>query len=268
MDTLIIVPGRLSLDLLQTLHGGENYLSLCPSALPGIEASADMVHRAANGDAPVYRVNTGFGKLASVKIAATDLAKLQLNLIRSHSVGVGEPLPPQVVRLMMALKAASLARGYSGVRPLVIDTLLRAYNAGIVPWVPSQGSVGASGDLAPLAHMTLALTGEGNMWVDRRPVLALEVLKTQGIEPLTLAPKEGLALINGTQASTALALHAWLSFKPIFEAALVVGAMTVDAARGSDGPFDARIHALRGQLGQIDTADRYRALLKGSEIRG
>ncbi len=267
MATFDIIPGTLSLDDLQLLHDGQDILSISPTALAGILASAHTVHRAATGDLPVYGVNTGFGKLATVKINASDLSKLQLNLIRSHSVGVGESLPPKVVRLTMALKAASLARGYSGVRPLVIDTLIQAINLGIVPWVPGQGSVGASGDLAPLAHMTLALMGEGDMWVDGKPVPARQVLQSHGLEPLILAPKEGLALINGTQTSTALALHAWFSFRPIFEAALVIGSLTVDAARGSDGPFDARIHALRGQFGQIDTAEHYRALLLGSAIR-
>ena len=190
-----------------------------------------------------------------------------MNLIRSHSVGVGEPLQPPVVRLMLALKAASLARGHSGVREAVVETLIAAHNAGLVPYIPSQGSVGASGDLAPLAHMTLALTGEGEMLVDGERVPAAPALRAAGIAPLTLEAKEGLALINGTQVSTALALHALLVFEPVLEAALVVGAMTVDAARGSDGPFDPRIHLLRGQPGQIDVAQYYRALLAGSEIR-
>jgi histidine ammonia-lyase len=182
-------------------------------------------------------------------------------------VGVGEPLAAPVLRLMLAMKAASLARGYSGVRPVVIDTLVAVLNAGLVPVVPSQGSVGASGDLAPLSHMTLALIGEGEFLVDgvRRP--AAEVLREAGITPLALEAKEGLALINGTQTSAALALHALLAFEPVLEAALVVGALTVDAARGSDSPFDPRIHALRGQPGQIDVARVYRALLAGSAIR-
>jgi len=182
-------------------------------------------------------------------------------------VGVGAPLQPEVVRLMLALKAASLARGYSGVRPIVIDTLLAVHNAGLVPCVPCQGSVGASGDLAPLSHMTLALLGEGEFWVDGARKPAAAVLQAHGITPLVLGAKEGLALINGTQTSTALALHALFSFEPVLEAAIVVGAMTVDAARGSDGPFDPRIHALRGQPGQIDVARYYRALLAGSAIR-
>ncbi|HEX3141502.1 MAG TPA: histidine ammonia-lyase, partial [Rhizobacter sp.] len=216
---------------------------------------------------PVYGVNTGFGKLANKRISQGELDALQRNLIRSHSVGVGEPLAPPVVRLMLALKAASLARGHSGVREEVVDTLLAVHNAGLIPYVPAQGSVGASGDLAPLAHMTLALMGEGEMLQDGQRVPAAALLQQVGITPLKLAAKEGLALINGTQTSTALALHALLSFEPVLEAALVIGALTVDAARGSDGPFDPRIHALRGQPGQIDVAQYYRALLAGSEIR-
>jgi histidine ammonia-lyase len=226
-----------------------------------------VVQKAAAGDAPVYGVNTGFGKLANKRISHDELEALQRNLIRSHSVGVGAPLQPAVMRLMMALKAASLARGFSGVRQEVVDTIIAVHNAGLVPYVPSQGSVGASGDLAPLSHMTLALMGEGEMLVDgeRRPAMA--ELEKAGIAPLTLHAKEGLALINGTQTSTALALHALITFEPVLESALVIGALTVDATRGSDGPFDPRIHELRGQPGQIDVARYYRALLAGSQIR-
>jgi len=263
-----LTPGGLTLDLLQAVHAGGVPLALDPASLEGVRASAAVVRRAAEGDAPVYGVNTGFGKLATTRIEAAQLDQLQLNLIRSHSVGVGEPLPAPVVRLVLALKAASLARGASGVRPVVIESLLGAFNAGLLPVVPSQGSVGASGDLAPLAHLALALMGEGEMFDasgTRKP--AREALAACGLEPLSLAPKEGLALINGTQVSTALALHALLAFEPVLEAALVVGALTVDAARGSDGPFDPRIHALRGQPGQVDVARYYRALLEGSAIR-
>jgi histidine ammonia-lyase len=264
---MLLKPGALTLDDLQALHQGGLQLELDPAARPGIEASAAVVQRAAAGQDPVYGVNTGFGKLASTRIGADDLAQLQLNLIRSHSVGVGAPLAPAVVRLILALKAASLARGHSGVRPVVINTLMAVFNAGLVPWIPEKGSVGASGDLAPLSHLTLALLGEGEFWMDgqRRP--AAEVLQAHGIAPLRLEAKEGLALINGTQVSTALALHALFTFEPVLEAALVIGALTVDAARGSDGPFDPRIHALRCQPGQIDVARYYRALLEGSEIR-
>ena len=268
---MLLRPAELTLDELQAIHGGPEGrgqpLVMDPRALPGILASADVVRRAAEGQAPVYGVNTGFGKLASTRISEADLAALQLNLIRSHSVGVGAPLQPAVVRLMLALKAASLARGFSGVRPVVIDTLLAVHNAGLVPLVPSQGSVGASGDLSPLSHMTLALLGEGEFLVDGVARAAGPLLQAAGIAPLALTAKEGLALINGTQTSTALALHALFAFEPVLESALVIGALTVDAARGSDGPFDPRIHALRGQPGQIDVAEAYRALLQGSAIR-
>ena len=262
-----ITPGALTLEQLMAIHADTVSLQLLDASRAAIRASQQVVQNAADGDAPVYGVNTGFGKLANQRISKSQLATLQLNLIRSHCVGVGEPLQPAVMRLMLALKAASLARGYSGVREVVIDTLMAVYNAGLVPWVPSKGSVGASGDLAPLAHMTLALMGEGFMLVDGAPVPALGALQAAGIAPLVLGPKEGLALINGTQTSTALALHALLVFEPVLEAALVIGALTIDAARGSDGPFDPRIHALRGQPGQIDVAQYYRALLAGSAIR-
>ena len=273
---MLLRPGHLLLNELHAVHAGGQPLVMDPAALPGVLASAAVVRAAAEGDVAVYGVNTGFGKLASTRINGADLARLQLNLIRSHCVGVGDALAAPVLRLMLATKAASLARGYSGVRPVVIDTLLAVHNAGLVPFVPSQGSVGASGDLAPLAHMTLALLGEGEFVVHqegqpaagvgvRRPAAA--VLREHRIEPLVLTAKEGLALINGTQASTALALHALFAFEPVLEAALVIGALTVDAARGSDAPFDPRIHALRGQPGQIDVAHCYRALLAGSAIR-
>jgi histidine ammonia-lyase len=221
---MLLRPGELTLEELRAIHGGAQAIDagrkpqplvMDPRALPGILASAAVVKAAAEGNAAVYGVNTGFGKLASTRISAADLATLQLNLIRSHSAGVGEPLAPAVLRLMLATKAASLARGYSGVRPVVIDTLLAVHNAGLVPVVPSQGSVGASGDLAPLAHMTLALLGEGEFLQDGQRVPAAAVLAQHGIAPLVLSAKEGLALINGTQTSTALALHALFSFEPV-----------------------------------------------------
>ncbi len=267
MSMLTLTPGHLTLEQLQTIHTGGVEIALAESSKADIAASAAIVQAAAAGDAPVYGVNTGFGKLANQRISAADLALLQLNLIRSHSVGVGEPLSPAVLRLMLALKAASLARGASGVRQVVVDTIIAVFNAGLTPYVPSQGSVGASGDLAPLSHMTLALLGEGEMLVGGKRVPAAPVLAEHGITPLALEAKEGLALINGTQTSASLALHGFLSFEPVLESALVVGALTVDAARGSDGPFDPRIHALRGQPGQIDVAQYYRALLAGSAIR-
>ncbi len=265
--TFLIEPGNITLDQLQAIHAGVQRIAFPASSYEAILASQRVVQAAADGDAPVYGVNTGFGKLANQRISKDQLATLQLNLIRSHSVGVGEPLAPEIMRIMMVTKAASLARGYSGVREVVVDTLLAVHNAGLVPYVPSKGSVGASGDLAPLSHMTLALLGEGDMLQDGKRVPAAQALKAAGIAPLQLGAKEGLALINGTQTSTALALHALLSFEAVLEAALVIGALTVDAARGSDGPFDPRIHMLRGQPGQIDVAQYYRALLQGSVIR-
>ena len=263
----LIEPGHITLEQLQAIHDDVQNIAFPASAYEAIAASQRVVQAAADGDAPVYGVNTGFGKLANQRISKDQLATLQLNLIRSHSVGVGEPLAPEIMRLMMVTKAASLARGYSGVRAVVVDTLLAVHNAGLVPYVPSKGSVGASGDLAPLAHLTLSLLGEGDMLQDGQRVPAAQALRAAGIAPLQLGAKEGLALINGTQTSTALALHALLSFEPVLEAALVIGALTVDAARGSDGPFDPRIHALRGQPGQIDVGQYYRALLQGSVIR-
>jgi histidine ammonia-lyase len=267
MNAMQITPGHLSLDQLRQIRAGDLTLSLDATAIDAIRKSAALVQAAAAGDDPVYGVNTGFGKLASKRIGKDELAALQRNLIRSHCVGVGAPLAPAVVRLMLATKAASLARGFSGVRESVVQCILDAFNAGLVPYVPAQGSVGASGDLAPLSHMTLALMGEGEMLVDgqRRPAAA-EIEKA-GLKPLVLGAKEGLALINGTQTSTALALDALLRFEDVFASAVVSGALSLDAARGSDGPFDPRIHAVRGQPGQIETAAAYRALLAGSAIR-
>jgi len=260
-----LIPGQLTLDQLADIAAGRAALQL--DDWRAVDKSAALVAAAAAGDAPVYGVNTGFGKLASTRIAKDQLAALQLNLIRSHAVGVGAPMSPEVVRLMLATKAGSLARGFSGVRREVVQSLLDAFNAGFIPYVPCQGSVGASGDLAPLAHLTLALMGEGEALVAGKRIAARDELARLELQPLTLAAKEGLALINGTQASTALALHALLRFESLFGTALASGAMTLDAARGSDGPFDDRIHQVRGQPGQIEVAGVYRELLAGSAIR-
>jgi histidine ammonia-lyase len=267
MSAMTCHPGRIELAQLRALHAGGVRLELPEQAWSAVRASAALVQAVASGDAPIYGVNTGFGKLASTRIGAADLQQLQVNLLRSHSVGVGVALPAAVVRLMLALKAASLARGHSGVRPQVVQTLLDVCHAGLIPEVPSQGSVGASGDLAPLAHMSLALVGEGRFVVDGQSRPAAEVLRAAGIEPLRLQAKEGLALINGTQTSTALALHALFRFEPVFEAALLTGTLSLEAARGSDAPFDPRIHAVRGQPGQIAVAACYRDLMQGSAIR-
>lgn len=262
-------PGGLSLADLRAIRNRDTglCLSLSDADWLVVDQSARAVQHVLAQGHPVYGVNTGFGRLASERIASDDLATLQLNLIRSHCVGVGDPLSPEVVRLVVATKAAALARGHSGVRREVIGALLEVYNSGLIPFIPSQGSVGASGDLAPLAHLCLCLMGEGEFLVDGRAVPAAPLLSQLGIAPLSLAAKEGLAFINGTQVSTALALDALFRFEPVLSSALVVGAMSLDAARGSDGPFDARVHALRGHPGQIDVAAMCRHLLAGSAIR-
>ncbi|MES2977358.1 MAG: histidine ammonia-lyase [Pseudomonadota bacterium] len=262
-----IQPGLFTLSQLRQLHEAPQQVQLDPSAAGRIAAAAALVHACAQGGDAVYGVNTGFGKLANKRIAQADLETLQLNLLRSHAVGVGKPLSERVVRLILLLKAASLARGHSGVRPVVIDTLLALYNANVVPVIPSQGSVGASGDLAPLAHLCLPLIGEGELFYQGERLDAASALAKAGIAPIRLSAKEGLALINGTQVSTAMAIDALFATETLFEAAVISGAVTLDAARGSDGPFDPRIHAVRGQPGQIDCAAAYRALMVGSEIR-
>ena len=264
----ILIPGALTLAQLRRLCCIEpGPVTLDPACRAGIRASAALVQRAADGDAPVYGVNTGFGKLASTRIAHEDLATLQLRLLRSHAVGVGDPLSERVVRLILLLKAASLARGYSGVREEVVDALLALHNHQVLPVIPCQGSVGASGDLAPLAHLSLPLIGEGEVLYQGQPIPAARALELAGLRPVKLSAKEGLALINGTQVSTALAIDALLATERLFEAAVISGALTIDAARGSDGPFDPRIHAVRGQPGQVECAAAYRALLAGSGIR-
>jgi histidine ammonia-lyase len=207
-----IIPGELSLAQLKRLCTVDPpEVRLDPACRPGIRASAGLVRQATDGDAAVYGVNTGFGKLAMKRIAREDLAVLQLKLLRSHAVGVGEPLPERVVRLILLLKAASLARGYSGVREEVVDGLLALHNRGVIPVIPCQGSVGASGDLAPLAHLSLPLIGEGEAYFDGRRMPAAHALELAGLQPLQLGPKEGLALINGTQVSAGLALDALLA---------------------------------------------------------
>ncbi len=262
-----LVPGRLTLPDLQSFAAGSATLTLDPASRKRLNAGAESVRRIVAKGNPVYGINTGFGKLAQTHIADDQLELLQRNLVLSHSVGVGPLLGEDVVRLTMLLKVASLARGYSGVRAEVVDALLALLNSGVHPCIPSKGSVGASGDLAPLAHMSAALLGWGNVQHRGKTMPALEGLKKAGLAPLTLGPKEGLALLNGTQVSTALALRGLFATENVFAAAMVAGAMSVDAAMGSDTPFNARIHELRGHRGQIATAEAYRRLLQGSEIR-
>ena len=265
--TLTIQPGKLTLTDVRRIWRDATPLALDASAYAAIETSAATIKKIVERGAPAYGINTGFGKLAKTHIPNEQLEELQRNLILSHSVGSGELISNEVARLIVALKIGSLARGYSGIRPQVIDTMLAMYNAGIMPCIPSKGSVGASGDLAPLSHMTLAMMGIGNARVEGKITPAAEALAKAGIEPVVLAAKEGLALINGTQVSTAFALHGLFMAERLLEAAVVAGSMSVDAAKGSDAPFDPRIHEVRGQPGQIAVAKIYRQLLAGSAIR-
>ena len=214
-----------------------------------------------------YGVNTGFGRLATIGIDESELKPLQKNLIRSHAAGVGEPLSDAVVRLAMVMKVVALARGYSGVRPQLVDALCDLVSHGICPIVPSKGSVGASGDLAPLAHIASALIGEGDASCNGEIVSASDALGRAQLQPLELAPKEGLALLNGTQVSTALALAALFRAERILSASVIAGAMSVDAVKGSDTPFDERVHRARGHRGQLEVGSLLRKLMKGSEIR-
>jgi len=265
--TLTLVPARLTLDLMRSVWSASRRIAVDVSARPAVDDAAAAVSRMVAQHRTVYGVNTGFGLLARTRIDDARLAELQRALLLSHSAGTGALLDDGVVRLAIVLKAASLARGHSGVRWEVIESLVALANADVLPCVPSQGSVGASGDLAPLAHLCGVLIGEGEVRIDGRIAPAVEGLARAGLAPLVLAPKEGLALINGTQVSTALALAALFMAERVAAAAFVAGAMSVDACQGSDTPFDARIHALRGHAGQRDAAAIYRRLLAGSAIR-
>ncbi len=241
-------------------------LSIAPEARAAIERGAQTVEAIVRRGAPAYGINTGFGRLAQTHIPNDQLELLQSNLVLSHAVGVGDPLPAPVVRLMLALKIQSLAQGYSGVRPLLVDALVKLYNADVLPRVPSKGSVGASGDLAPLAHLSAVLLGVGEVECGGEVLSADEGLKRAGLSRIRLAAKEGLALLNGTQTSTALALWNLFAIDNLHATAIVAGALSVDAAEGSASPFDARIHELRGHPGQIAVAAAYRELLAGSPI--
>jgi histidine ammonia-lyase len=267
MAMLTLRPGHLSLAQLRELWAEGGDIALDPAARPGIEAAAATVRRVVAEHRSVYGVNTGFGLLARTKIDDARLSELQRALVLSHSAGTGLLLDDAVVRLAIALKVASLARGCSGVRNEVIDLLIAIVNARITPSIPAQGSVGASGDLAPLAHLAAVLIGAGAARVGDRELAGVEALATCELAPLELAPKEGLALINGTQISTALALDGLFRAERAFAAAFVAGALAVDACLASDTPFDPRIHDVRGHRGQVDAARVYRALLEGSAIR-
>lgn len=264
--TVVTMPGNVPLSDWRAIYRGASPV-LDPSCRAGIAASADAVSRILAKQVPVYGINTGFGKLATVKIDDNDLEVLQRNIVLSHAAGVGDAMPVPVARLMMALKLTSLAQGASGVRPETVALLEAMLRKGLTPVIPAQGSVGASGDLAPLAHLAATMIGTGAIIVGGRELPATVALTEAGLSPLTLGPKEGLALLNGTQFSCAYALAGLFEAERLFQSALVTGALSTEAAKGSDTPFDPRIHALRRHRGQIETAAALRQLMEGSEIR-
>ena len=265
--TLTLVPGMTSLADLERLWRDGVAARLEPAARPGIEAAAATIARAADGDDPVYGVNTGFGKLASVRIPPGDTATLQRNLILSHCCGVGAPLETGTVRLMMALKLLSLGRGASGVRWEICALIEDMLSAGVTPVIPSQGSVGASGDLAPLAHLAAAMIGEGEAILNGERMSGADAFRKTGLSPVVLGPKEGLALINGTQFSTACALAGLFDAARMARNVVVTAALSTDAIMGSTAPLRPEIHDLRGHRGQIDMANAMRTLMDGSQIR-
>lgn len=263
---MLLTPGAVPAADWRAIYQGATP-TLDPACRPAIAGSVAAIERILAKGEPVYGINTGFGKLATVRIPNEDLATLQRNIVLSHAAGVGAPMPVPVARLMMALKLASLARGASGVKVETVDLLEAMLAKGLTPVVPAQGSVGASGDLAPLSHMTAAMIGVGEMFVNDHRVPAEKALADAGLKPLELGPKEGLALLNGTQFSTAYALAGLFEAERLYRAALVTGILSTEAAKGSDAPFDHRIHALRGHKGQIETADALRRMMEDSPIR-
>ncbi|WP_134942785.1 divergent polysaccharide deacetylase family protein [Pseudomonas syringae] len=259
--TLNLIPGKLTLAQLRDIYLQPVSLTLDSSADQQIDDSVACVERILAENRTAYGINTGFGLLASTRIASEDLENLQRSLVLSHAAGVGQPISDELVRLIMVLKVNSLSRGFSGIRRVVIDALISLINAQVYPHIPLKGSVGASGDLAPLAHMSLVLLGEGKARYKGEWLNGVDALAAAGLQPLTLAAKEGLALLNGTQVSSAYALRGLFEGEDLFAAALTCGSLTVEAVLGSRSPFDARIHAARGQRGQIDAAACYRDLL-------
>ncbi len=266
MEALQLLPGAMTLHQLKVVLEHPVRIALDPMCIPGIEASAAVVAEVMEQGRTVYGINTGFGLLANTRIEAHELETLQRSIVLSHAAGVGELLPEASVRLAMVLKINSLARGYSGIRLRVIEALAQLLESEVYPCIPAKGSVGASGDLAPLAHMGVVLLGEGEVTCRGERMPAAEGLAIAGLQPMVLAPKEGLALLNGTQVSTALAVEGLLAAENALAAATVIGALSVEAARGSRVPFDERIHAARGHTAQSDMAAAYRQLLDRSQI--
>lgn len=266
MDTLTLIPGTLTLKQLRTVFRQHVSLSLDDSAKAAIQAAEQTVLDVIKENRTVYGINTGFGLLANTRIDVDELELLQRSIVLSHAAGTGDFMSEDTVRLLMLLKINSLARGYSGIRLSVVEALIKLYNAEVYPAIPEKGSVGASGDLAPLAHMSVVLLGEGEAFYRGERIEAKQALKIAGLEPIALAPKEGLALLNGTQASTAFALQGLFYTENALYSAIGIGALTVDAALGSRVPFDARIHAVRGHKTQSNVAAAFRELLATSDI--
>ena len=263
----ILTPGKLTLQRLKQLHIEPLQCVLDEACIPRVEAALATVQQILKDGRTVYGINTGFGSLAYQPISLENLRQLQRNIVLSHACGSGDLLADEVVSLILLLKINNLAQGHSGVRLELINALLSLYNAEVYPCIPAKGSVGASGDLVPLAHLALPLLGVGEVRYKGEIISAEKGLTIAGFKPLELAPKEGLALLNGLQVSAALCLHAFFSSEQLFEAAIIAGSLSVDAARGSDVPFDDRIHQARGHQAQIDVAGLYRDLLEGSAVR-
>lgn len=266
-DELVIEPKQVSLAMWRRILREAPKVRLADSARGVVEACHTAIQDLIATGRPIYAVNTGFGKLASIRIEPDQLEKLQENLIFSHSAGTGELLSDDLVRLILIMKASALAQGHSGVRWQVVASLLALANAGVYPCIPSQGSVGASGDLAPLSHMAAALMGMGEVRYQGKILPAAEGLRHAGLTAMAFGPKEGVALINGTQVSTALALSNLFAAEDALRAGLVTGALALEACRGNDTPFDARIQEVRGHRGQKDVAAVYRKLIADSPIR-
>ncbi|MTC59336.1 histidine ammonia-lyase [Providencia rustigianii] len=264
MTKLTIHPGKMTLDEIRTVYQKPVTVSLDKQAHSAIAKSVATVNQIIAEDKTAYGINTGFGLLANTRIASQDLQSLQRSIVMSHAAGIGEPLDDDLVRLIMVLKINSLARGFSGIRLEVINALVDLVNAQVYPFIPAKGSVGASGDLAPLAHMSLILLGEGEARFEGKWLPAKEALKKAGLKPLTLEAKEGLALLNGTQVSTAFALKGLFAAENLLLSGIICGALSVEATLGSRKPFDARVQEVRGQKGQIDVAALFREVLSST----
>ncbi len=267
MPAVLINGNDLTFEALQQVVDARQHVELAPAARVAVERARAVVDELVTSDRVAYAITTGVGRLADVRISAHEARELQINLVRSHAVGVGEPLGEAASRAMMLLRANSLSKGFSGVRPIVIDTLCEMLNRGVHPVIPSQGSVGASGDLAPLAHQALVLVGEGEAIFKGKRLPGADALKAAGIAPIQLEAKDAISLINGTQAMLAVGVLAVLACEILCDTADVIGSITLDALQGTDVAFDERIHRARPHAGQLAVAANLRELMRGSQLR-